>query len=217
MNIAVIGATGMMGTGITTQLAKAGHTLTITGNNQAKLEALKRDIDLGEPKGRISIAASAKAAAAASDVSILTVWYPEPQATIATELGDAVTGKIVVNIANPFNKTYSGLTTPVGTSAAEELSQQLPEAKIVKAWNTVMAYRFGDPELQGMPVDCFVAGDDQAAVATVMTLVKDTGLNPVNTGGLAASRTLEAMMLVMVAAAQQEPYKQGAGWKILHK
>jgi predicted dinucleotide-binding enzyme len=139
------------------------------------------------------------------------------QGDVAAKIKDVVTGKIVVSITNPLNATYDGLVTDPMTSGAEELAALLPHSKVVKAFNTVFAADFAAPVLGGKTVDCFVAGDDAQAVATVSQLVMDAGFNPLVAGNLSVSRTLENMMVLLVSLTTRNNYQWVAGWKVLHQ
>lgn len=51
----------------------------------------------------------------------------------------------------------------VGGSAAAGIQLLVPQASVVKAFNTVFASRLADPVVDGVPLDGFYAGDDKAA------------------------------------------------------
>ena len=60
--------------------------------------------------------------------------------SIAAELGEALSGTVVVDSTNPLNDTGTDLTT-TGRSAAEQLQARLSGAKVVKGFNTIFASR----------------------------------------------------------------------------
>ncbi|KAK8723991.1 hypothetical protein OTU49_011384 [Cherax quadricarinatus] len=94
------------------------------------------------------------------------------------------TNKIIVDISN----RYPGETQKV--SLAEALQEMLPEAQVVKAFNTLSAYVLEREELYcGREVP--VCGGTTFARARVMALVRDMGMVPVDKGGLKNARTLE--------------------------
>ncbi|HRN58375.1 MAG TPA: NADP oxidoreductase, partial [Agriterribacter sp.] len=125
--------------------------------------------------------------------------------------------KIVISIANPLNETYDGLVTAPGTSAAEELQKLLPNAKVIKAFNTTFAADFAQPVIDGKQVDAFIAGNDSDALETVSELVRTAGFNPVVAGDLSVSRILEQMQLLLIRLGIKYNYNWLAGWKILHQ
>jgi hypothetical protein len=67
-----------------------------------------------------------------------------------------------------------------------------------------------------MIVDVLVAGDDEKAVSTLMWLVKDAGFNPLFVGGLAMSRTLENMMVLLISLSARNHYLGPVAWKVVH-
>lgn len=215
MNIAVIGATGAMGSALTRSLAKAGHQLTLFAPDRTKLSDLVRAVQRELPAARVTDAPDAAAAVRPAEVILLAVWYAM-QAEVASAVRAVAAGKIVVNIANPLNETFDDVVTPPGTSAAEECASQLPEATVVKAFNTVFAADFAAPDFGGIRPDVFVAGDDERASDIVSTLVRDVGFNPLFVGRLSASRTLERMAVLLIGLSSRYTYNWRAGWKVLH-
>ena len=80
-------------------------------------------------------------------------------------------------------------------SAGEEIAKAVPEASVVKAFNTVFAQVLaqGADFGQGHVVPVYVAGDDAAAKSTVSRLIESTGFDPVDAGPLKNARYLEAV------------------------
>lgn len=188
MNILIIGA-GNMGRGIATRLASARTKLIIHDVDPTKAEALAKELG----GAGISVAKTPAEAVRTSDVVILASWYAANLET-AKSLGAALNGKIVVDISNALNETYDALVTPPGTSAAETIAAAFPAgAKLVKAFNTTFAATLLTGRVAGQTLDVFIAGDDDAAKAKVVELVRAGGLNPVNVGPLVRSRELEAI------------------------
>ncbi|HEY0677867.1 MAG TPA: NADP oxidoreductase, partial [Chitinophagaceae bacterium] len=140
----------------------------------------------------------------------------EAEKEIAEKIREVANQKIVVSITNPLNNTYDGLVTAPGTSAAEELQLLLPNSKVVKAFNTTFAADFSTPVIDGRQVDAFIAGNDEDALQTVSEMVRTAGFNPIITGDLTISRTLENMQLLLIRLGMKYNYNWLAGWKILH-
>jgi hypothetical protein len=67
---------------------------------------------------------------------------------------------------------------------------------VVKAFNTTFASALVAGWVGGLPLDVFLAGDDERAKARVATLVRDGGMRPVDTGPLRRARELEAFQLL---------------------
>jgi 8-hydroxy-5-deazaflavin:NADPH oxidoreductase len=214
--IAVIGAAGNMGSGIARNLASAGHRVLLAGEKKEQLHALLASIKAATPQADVDVLDCSHEASWEADVVIPAVPYAA-QAVVAAKIKDVVTGKIVVSLVNPLNASYDGLVTAPTTSGAEELAALLPHSNIVKAFNTVFAADFNTTQIGGKTADCFVAGDDDQAVATVAALVKDAGFNPLVAGKLPVSRTLENMMVLLIGLTMKNNYNWVAGWKVLHQ
>ncbi|RYZ17933.1 MAG: NADP oxidoreductase [Chitinophagaceae bacterium] len=214
--IAIIGATGNMGSAISTALAKGNNRLLLKATDKDKLNALVDSIRNSHPQADIEAAACPTDASWEADIILLAVPYAAEK-EVAAQIREVANQKIVISIANPLNETYDGLVTAPDTSAAEELQKLLPHSRVVKAFNTTFAADFATPVIDGKQVDAFVAGDDAEAVATVSALVSTAGFRPIEAGKLAVSRTLEGMQLLLITLGIRNNYNWLAGWKILHQ
>ena len=212
--IAVIGATGNMGSAISKGLSNGNYRLLLCANDQAKLKSLTADIKAGASAEVESVDCNVDASWEA-DIIIVAVPY-EAEKEVAEKIRQVANQKIVISIANPLNQSYDGLLTAPDTSAAEELEKLLPNSKVVKAFNTTFAADFATPVIAGKQVDAFVVGNDEDSVQTVAELVKAVGFNPIIAGGLSVSRTLENMTLLMIQLTMKYNYNWLAGWKVLH-
>jgi NADPH-dependent F420 reductase len=213
--VAIIGATGKMGSAIAQALAKGPYRLLLFAHNAEKLEQLKEEIKKRTPSADLDCLGCPADASWEADVIIPAVPY-SAEKEVVEKIKAVATQKIVVSIANPLNETYDGLITPPDTSAAEELQKLLPASKIVKAFNTTYAADFSQPVISGQQVDGFLAGNDEEAVNVVKGLVETAGFNPVVAGDLPVSRTLEAMQLLLIQLTIKNNYNWLAGFKILH-
>jgi 8-hydroxy-5-deazaflavin:NADPH oxidoreductase len=213
--IAIIGATGNMGSAIAKSLAKGPYRLLLFAHDKTKLENVKQAITEATPSADIECVGCPTDASWEADVIIPAVPYGTEK-DVVEKIRAVATQKIVISIANPLNATYDGLVTAPGTSAAEELQKLLPSSKVVKAFNTTYAADFSQPVINGQQVDAFIAGDDEEAVNLAKGLVTTAGFNPIVAGDLSASRTLEAMQLLLIQLTLKNNYNWLAGFKILH-
>ena len=213
--IAIIGATGNMGSAISTSLSKGNYRLLLKANKQDELNVLVKDIKSKNPNADVEAAVCPTDASWEADIIILAVPF-EAEKEVAEKIKEVANQKIVISIANPLNQTYNGLVTAPDTSAAEELQKLLPNSKIVKAFNTTFAADFSNPVIDGKQVDAFLAGNDEEALLTVSEMVSTAGFNPIIAGGLSVSRTLENMQLLLIQLGMKYNYNWLAGWKILH-
>jgi len=182
MKVTVIGS-GNMGSGLAKQISKAGHPVVVTGRDSAKAQNLAR---------ATGATYRATVAAEGADVVILATAYADAVAALRAA-GD-LSGKVVIDITNPLTADYTGLTIGHGTSAAEEIQKAFPEAKVVKAFNTVFAQVLAaGPSLGSETVPVYFAGDDAAAKDAVKALIQSTGFAAVDSGGLKNARYLEPL------------------------
>jgi predicted dinucleotide-binding enzyme len=212
--IAIIGATGRMGSAIAKALSiNSNYRLLLMSSDQNKLVALK--LQLEKSGSEVYALSCAREASWEADIIILATSY-EAEKEVAEKIREVAIGKIVISISNPLNKAYSELVTSPDTSAAEELQKVLPNSKVVKTFNTTFAADFITPVIDGKTADAFIAGNNGDAVGIVSELVQSVGFNPIVVGDLTVSRTLERMQLLMIQPTIKHNYNWLAGWKILH-
>ena len=201
MDIAIIG-TGNVGSTLARSMARAGHKVTISAAHPEHAAAVAQETGA-------DAATSNEEAVASGDVVILAV-PGDAFDSIVEEVGDALAGKVVVDVSNRPTPNPDGAPT----SAAEELQAKVPAASVVKAFNTVFASRQAQPVVDGIPADGFVAADDDSAKQAVLDLVASIGFHPVDAGPLAAARTLEGMAWLNISRNMQGGTWQDA-WVLL--
>lgn len=182
MKIAVIG-TGNMGAGLASVFASAGHQVSIGARDLIKAAALADKI------GHQTVGGGIAAAAKLADVVILAL--PFDAAANAIKLAEDLSGKVVIDISNPISADFKQLVIGHTTSAAEEIQKLAPQARVVKAFNTIFAQLLAPESRQGKTLQVFVAGDDSAAKALVSELAESAGFEAVESGPLCNSRYLE--------------------------
>ena len=96
-----------------------------------------------------------------------------------------------MDVTNRFGGEEPGAVLD-GSSNAEQIASMAPSARVVKAFNTVLASRQADPQVNDMQVDNFVA-DSADGKATVLELIRSIGMRPIDAGPLSSARVLEAM------------------------
>jgi NADPH-dependent F420 reductase len=202
MKVAIIGA-GNVGKALGTSIARAGHEVTIAAKHPEHARAAA-----GEIGARSS--GSSAAAVADAEVVILAVPYAAATSELAAEIRGEVNGRTVVDVSNPLTPDYSGLATN-RTSAAEELQQQLPDAKVVKAFNTIFASNQVHPSRD---IDGFVAADDAEAKSKVLELVDSIGFSPLDVGPLSSARYLEGMAFINIGLNAQNGWSWTSAWHL---
>jgi 8-hydroxy-5-deazaflavin:NADPH oxidoreductase len=189
-SISIIG-TGQMARILGALAVEGGNAVQVIGRDAAKATALAGALGPGATTGTTGTAT-------AGDIVILAV--PDASAApVVRQYGDALAGKIIVDISNPFNPGATGLAIPDGTSIAQEVAKAAPaSAQVVKAFNAM----FGTVLAQGGPLDVFLAGDDAQAKASMSGFIKSMGLRPLDTGDLTMAHWLEGAALLMMGLAR---------------
>ncbi|MEM7553023.1 MAG: NADPH-dependent F420 reductase [Cyanobacteria bacterium P01_A01_bin.84] len=131
-------------------------------------------------------------AAAFGDVILYTIRGVNPTEVLTSI--DVLDGKIIIDCNNfeiPENFAYR----PIEESLAEKLASEVPQARVVKAFNTMAqeVFELSPQPLKEHNVSVFVAGNDESARKTVMSLANDIGFTPVDCGELRFSRLLEGL------------------------
>ena len=189
-NISIIG-TGNMASTIATLAVAGGNSVEVIGRDQSKAAELAKTLGGSATAGEFG-------AVPAGDIVIVALGYANVVPVVA-QYGDALAGKVIVDICNPVNAAADGLATPDGTSSAQEVAKAAPaSASVVKAFNTT----FGAVLAKGQPLDVFFAGDDAKAKAGVAEFIDSLKLRPLDVGGLTMAHYLEGTGLVMIGLAQ---------------
>jgi len=178
-SISIIGS-GNMASAIGVLAVKGGNAVEVIGRDAAKAAELASELGNGATAGTWG-------AAPAGDIVILAVRF-ESAVPVVSQYGDALAGKIIVDITNPFDSSGTRLATPGDTSVAQMVAEVAPKsAPVVKAFNTL----FRDVLAGGGPLDVFMAGDDAHAKATMSVFIESLGLRPLDVGLLPMARVLE--------------------------
>jgi 8-hydroxy-5-deazaflavin:NADPH oxidoreductase len=192
--LTILGA-GNMARGIATRAIAGGRDVQIMARNAGKASDLAGELDAGGA----SLTAGGFGDAIAGDIVVLAVPYAAA-VPLVRECGQALVGKIIVDITNPVDFTTFEPVTPPGISAAEEIAGNAPDgAPVVKAFNTTFAGSLVAGQVDGRPLDVFIASDDEAARAEVAAVVASAGLRPLDAGRLSRARQLEAVGLLHMA------------------
>jgi predicted dinucleotide-binding enzyme len=127
---------------------------------------------------------------------------------------DAFKGKLVIDATNPldYSHGYPDLFVKGEDSLGEQLQRAIPEARVVKCFNTTTASLMFRPQLKGGPPDMFVAGNNAGAKAEVGRILDQFGWLMVDCGPILSARWLEAMTMAWVHAAQAKKT-----WRIAFK
>ena len=206
MNISIIGA-GNVGRALATSFVRAGHSVTVTSRDPEHAGAVAEAT-------HARVARTNADAAADADVVVLAIPFGSVEA-VAADIRDAVKGKVVVDTTNRMAFGPTGPTMDLAESNAERLAAWLPDAHVVKAFNTLFASHQSDPIAEGVQLDGFVAADDSAAKDKILELVRSMGLNAVDVGPLSRAQQLEQMAFLNIALNVAGNGAWTSGWKLV--
>ena len=188
-SVSIIGLGNMAGALAGRALA-GGIAVEIIGRDPAKAKEFAGALD-GATVGTAG-------AAPAGDMVVLAVPYAGA-AAVVSEYGDALRGKVIIDITNPITPDFQGFVTPDGSSGAQEIAKAAPAgAQVVKAFNALFSHVLAAGPAEGQTLDVFIAGDDAQAKARVSAFVESLGLRPMDTGELPMARALENVALLQL-------------------
>jgi 8-hydroxy-5-deazaflavin:NADPH oxidoreductase len=195
--VGVLGS-GEVGRRLAAGFRGRGHDVMIGSRDPGKPEL--REWLSGDGAG---VAAGTFAEAAAhGELLVLAVLGDAAQAAIADAGPDNFSGKVVIDAMNPLD--FSGgfppkLSITGEDSLGERVQRALPDAKVVKAFNTIGNPYFVEPRFSEGEPTMLIAGDDEGAKRTVGDVLADFGWSDtVDIGGIEGSRELEAICIVWV-------------------
>lgn len=194
MKVAVIG-TGNVGQALGGSIRRAGHEVVFAGRDAEKTTQVANAFGAQAAK-------TASEAASGAEVIILAVPFGALE-EVAAEIAGPAAGKVVIDVTNP------GPATEGGPSGAEQLAERLPDARVVKAFNTLFGSFMADPDQLATRVDALFATSDGEAREKVVELIASLGLRPVDAGPLDAARQMEAMAWLNI----QLQLRHGGDWR----
>ncbi|HEY0952823.1 NADPH-dependent F420 reductase [Nocardioides sp.] len=189
MSTVTILGTGTMGPAIATVVERGGHSAQLLGSGDA-------------------------ATPVTGDIVVLAVPYPAVREVLA-QRGAELAGKIVVDVTNPVNfETFDSLTVPADSSATAEIAAALPDARVLKAFNTNFAATLASGTIGDRVTTVLVAGDDADAKARLGEVVSAGGLRVIDAGSLQRARELEALGFLQISLAAAEKVSWTGGFAV---
>lgn len=209
MKIAVLG-TGMVGQALAGRLAELGHEVTVgTRDVDATLARSEPDA-MGNPPYRVwaqqhsHVRLATFAEAAADAELIVNATSGAASIPALTAAGEAnLAGKVVLDTANPLDHSTGfppTLFVKDTDSLAERIQREFPQARVVKALNTMNAHLMVDPRrLAGGDHTVFVSGNDSEAKKTVTDLLEAFGhTDVIDLGDITTARGTEQLLPVWI-------------------
>ncbi|NHN85105.1 oxidoreductase [Acetobacter musti] len=130
-------------------------------------------------------------AAAFADIVVLAVPYGALPA-VARDLGGSVSGKILLDATNPYSWRDGAIAAEAARDGAGVVTARyFPQARLVRGFNSIAMTALRAEANETPRIAIPLAGDDQAALATVSGLTREAGFEPVVTGGLSSAKLFQ--------------------------
>lgn len=191
--IAVIG-TGNVGGALGPEFAAQGHDI-VYGSREPQRADVQELVARTAGNARAALPADAVVGA---DMVVIAVPGGAAEDAVRS-LGD-LSGKIIIDPTNrvaPGEDGYFDHTAE--TSNGQMIQELVPDAHVVKAFNTLNYQTMIDPD---GPVTIPIAGNDADAKAAVAELVSGMGLEPLDVGPIRSAQVLEGMLTIWINARQ---------------
>ena len=195
MKVGILGS-GLVGRVLGAGFLKYGHGVMLGTRNPAKAEVEQW---LRENPG--GTAGTFQQAAEFGDLIVLCTLGRAAEEAIALAGPANFAGKTVMDTTNPIADTppvqgVLAFTTGRNESLGEKIQARLPQAHVVKAFNSVGGGRMINPRYQPGTPTMFLCGDNAQAKAHVSEIVELFGWEPFDCGGIVASRAIEPLCML---------------------
>ena len=195
MKVGIIGS-GMVGQVLAKAFHSEGHEITLGTRNIIKEEIVK----FKNENPRIHIG-TFEETASFGDLIVLAVHGGAVGEVIDLAGKSNFSNKVVIDATNPIAAAppVNGVLqffTNINESLMERIQQQIPEAKLVKAFNSVgNAFMYKPHFADGKPT-MFICGNDDAAKKTVTEILTSFGWETEDMGKVESARAIEPLCML---------------------
>jgi 8-hydroxy-5-deazaflavin:NADPH oxidoreductase len=214
--VAIIGASGALGLGLSLRFARAGVPIVIGSRDAGRAEEASGRVRETIPGAACSGAENGEAARSAQIV-ILSVPFRSHSETL-TNLKDVLQpGQLLIDATVPLAAAVSGKATRmIGVwqgSAAQQAAEMAPDGvRVVSALHTISAASLTDLE-HPLEQDVLICGEARADKADAARLIERIdGLRCVDCGRLETSRITESLTALLIGVNSR--YKVHAGIRL---
>ena len=185
---------GRHGTAIAQLFASHGVDVTLYHHRRHKLDAAAEAVRAVAVDAQVTAAPSLAAAVEHNDVVVLATLWDAAQRAVISELGDALVGKVLVDVSNPLDVTPDGIVfrRPRQGSAGQFVASLLPagtgHVKVFSNLPTAGIPAGADHEPRAaLPF----AADSDATAERIRPYLAATGWEPWLVGDISRSADLE--------------------------
>jgi hypothetical protein len=194
MKIGIIGSGSVaqvLGSGFLSQ----GHEVMLGTRDASKLAAWLNDA------GERASVGTFEDAARFGEIVFLSVPGAALESAIELAGKENLSGKTVIDITNPMDFSQGvppRFTATIGNSLGEKVQRLLPDANVVKAFNSIGVAVMTEPDFNGEKATHFIAGDSEDAKEKATELISEFGWEVVDVGGIDQAFFLEALASLWV-------------------
>jgi predicted dinucleotide-binding enzyme len=193
MKVGVLGS-GDVAKVLAAGFLKHGHSVVMGTRDPSKLE----DWAAKNPAGRVGSFADA---AAFADLVVLAVKGAVASDALRLATAANLAGKTIIDATNPIADLppVNGVLrffTNLDESLMERLQREFPEARFVKAFNSVGNARMVNPDFAGGRPTMFICGNDEGARAVVAEVLDQFGWETADMGKAEAARAIEPLCML---------------------
>ncbi|MBP6588692.1 MAG: NAD(P)-binding domain-containing protein [Chitinophagaceae bacterium] len=195
MKIGIIGS-GIVGRVLATAFISEGEEVMLGTRNISKEEVLKWQQE--NPSGMLG---SFQDTAQFGEIIVLAVGGLVAEDAITLAGKEHFIDKVVIDTTNPIAAVppESGVLkyfTSLEESLMERLQKIIPDARLVKAFNSVgNAFMYKPSFSEGVPT-MFICGNDAAAKQTVTTILSRFGWDTADMGTAVSARAIEPLCIL---------------------
>ena len=209
MKISILG-TGNLAEAMAAALTKKTYHVMVGARDTEKASRLAGELGHYAKSGTLANAIHY------GEVVIIAVPYKSVEEVLGHI--DTYRGKIIVDATNPLIfKGMAELALGHDTSAAEQIAKMIPEAKVVKAFNTAFTETYEATSFGANEASMFYCGDDSEAKEIVKKIILDLDLDPVDCGPLDSARLLEPLAALIIRVGINMGQGREIAWKLLKR
>jgi predicted dinucleotide-binding enzyme len=206
--IGVLG-TGRMGSRLAAMFARAGRKVVLGSRDRDRASEVAAALDIP------TLRAGSYSEALEAPAVLPAVFIRDGLFDLLDRQCGRLSGKLLIDISNPFNADYSDFVTPWDTSGAEEIQRRFCQTRVVGAFKNVFWEVFDHPQFGETVSDVLITGDNAAAKAEFMQLAEGTPFRYLDAGPLINSRTIERLTFITSSLGQQLHSYPRMNWRLL--
>src|SRR3954447_18618883 len=202
VKVGILGS-GDVGKSFARAFGALGHEVVIGSRSPEKLS------DFAGGEGDRVTSGTFEDAARSGDLIVLATHGMATEEAITMAGKQNFDNKVVIDATNPLDFSGGAPRLAIGhtDSLGEQIQRSIPNARVVKAFNTVGNLLFFKPELPGGPPDMFIGGNDADAKKKATEICRDFGWGVIDVGGINTAHYLESVCMVWVLTAMKS-----GGW-----